>query len=361
MPLHSREAAETLAVSLYAQAAADFEREAGPVERRVFEEGAAWCRGRWADEQRTKLAMTSALNKLTARSFRERGRRREMVQDLVDDLEKLFLQAKIVEDDDRRRAFLGCFLEFPGLVKRLTAKDSFVSAIEEALVWEGEMVLKERRVRTESLTAILRAAWTPGGLPEGFALGESGEDAGDAADRLAKDPDLRRSPAHCAAPPLNNSPFPYATPKSAFSSTHTRSNSASPMLAPETPSPATRISTPPFVAEATSTPLRSTSMFMHQPTNPNCRAEDADFNRFADSPNPARPWPPSTNSTGQASGLIGYLRRAVGGHRRSKSYGGGPIGVASSGEGGVGNMQASEGRPAKQRGRMMPGGLGLPP
>ncbi|GEM06455.1 translation initiation factor IF-2 [Rhodotorula toruloides] len=145
MPLHSREAAETLAVSLYAQAAADFEREAGPVERRVFEEGAAWCRGRWADEQRTKLAMTSALNKLTARSFRERGRRREMVQDLVDDLEKLFLQAKIVEDDDRRRAFLGCFLEFPGLVKRLTAKDSFVSAIEEALVWEGEMVLKERR------------------------------------------------------------------------------------------------------------------------------------------------------------------------------------------------------------------------
>ncbi|BGO96753.1 hypothetical protein NBRC10513v2_000689 [Rhodotorula toruloides] len=89
--------------------------------------------------------MASALNKMTARSFRERGRRREMVQELVDDLERLFLQAKIVEDEAKRRAFVGCFLEFPGLVKRLAAKESFLSAVEEALVWEGEMVLKERR------------------------------------------------------------------------------------------------------------------------------------------------------------------------------------------------------------------------
>lgn len=126
VPLHSREAAETLALSLTHQAAADFERGAGPVERRVFEEGVAWCRARWGDEQRTKciprplppcddslklhpsrLAMASALNKITARSFRERGRRREMVQELVDDLERLFLQAKIVEDEAKRRAFAG--------------------------------------------------------------------------------------------------------------------------------------------------------------------------------------------------------------------------------------------------------------
>lgn len=54
-----------------------------------------------------RLAVASALNKLTARTFRERGKRREMVQDLIDDLERLFLQGKIVDDEAKRKAFVG--------------------------------------------------------------------------------------------------------------------------------------------------------------------------------------------------------------------------------------------------------------
>ncbi|KAJ8296834.1 Metal homeostatis protein BSD2 [Rhodotorula toruloides] len=455
VPLYSREAAETLALSLTHQAAAEFEREAGPIERRVFEEGAAWCRTRWGDEQRTKcafqrfslldefadfdtprLAMASALNKLTTRSFRERGRRREMVQDLVDDLERLFLQGKIVEDEAKRRAFVGCFLEFPGLVKRLAKKESFLSAVGEALVWEGEMVLKERRVRTESMNMVLGAGWA---AATSRGEGEGARAADNAANRPVQDPDLRSSPSHLRpyassspdAPqghpdPLNNPSFPYATPRSTFSRAHTRSVSASPFLAPETPSPTTRIPTPPFVAEATSTPRPSTSASSIQPAEVDGRVEEADFASFSAVPYPARPSPTSfvsprrtveraaaaregrrsssglwlssgetkpsaepaglgqapapssgetlprpassmasytadkTSTFGRGSGLIGFLRRGLGGHRRSKSYSGGPTVLASSGEG-TAVEQASEGRPAKQRGKVVLGGLGLPP
>lgn len=67
-----------------------------------------------------------------------------------------------------------------------------------------------------------------------------------------------------------------------------------------------------------------------------------------------------TSTFGRGSGLIGFLRRGLGGHRRSKSYSGGPTVLASSGEG-TAVEQASEGRPAKQRGKVVLGGLGLPP
>ncbi|KAL7336778.1 translation initiation factor IF-2 [Rhodotorula toruloides] len=326
--------------------------------------------------ERSALAMASALNKLTARSFRERGRRREMVQDLVDDLERLFLQGKIVEDEAKRRAFVGCFLEFPGLVKRLAKKESFLSAVGEALDWEGEMVLKERRVRTESMNMVLGAGWA--------AATSRGEGEGArAADNAANRP-------------------------------------------VQTPSPTTRIPTPPFVAEATSTPRPSTSASWIQPAEVDGRVEEADFASFSAVPYPARPSPTSfvsprrtveraaaaregrrsssglwlssgetkpsaepaglgqapapssgetlprpassmasytadkTSTFGRGSGLIGFLRRGLGGHRRSKSYSGGPTVLASSGEG-TAVEQASEGRPAKQRGKVVLGGLGLPP
>ncbi|GAA6046726.1 hypothetical protein NBRC10513_001543 [Rhodotorula toruloides] len=328
--------------------------------------------------------MASALNKMTARSFRERGRRREMVQELVDDLERLFLQAKIVEDEAKRRAFVGCFLEFPGLVKRLAAKESFLSAVEEALVWEGEMVLKERRVRTESMNTMLGAGWAEASTRGG---GEAVGAADNAADR----------PAQPHAHPLCDTPFP-----------------------------TTRIPTPPFVAEATSTPRPSTSASSLRPAEMDQQAEEADFASFTAHPYPARPSPTSfifpkrpierplagregrrsssglwlnsgegepgaspagvgrstappdggtfarpassiasytvdkTSTTGRGSGLIGFLRRGLGGHKRSKSYSGGPVGLASSGES-VAVEQGSEGKPAKQRGKVVLGGLGLPP
>ncbi|KAK4332461.1 LOW QUALITY PROTEIN: Metal homeostatis protein BSD2, partial [Rhodotorula toruloides] len=370
----------------------------------------------------SRLAMASALNKMTARSFRERGRRREMVQELVDDLERLFLQAKIVEDEAKRRAFVGCFLEFPGLVKRLAAKESFLSAVEEALVWEGEMVLKERRVRTESMNTMLGAGWAEASTRGG---GEAVGAADNAADRPAQvsfaSSSIRLSLTRCS------SSTPRSIQQLALSIRHSAKHvqpHAHPLC--DTPFPTTRIPTPPFVAEATSTPRPSTSASSLRPAEMDQQAEEADFASFTAHPYPARPSPTSfifpkrpierplagregrrsssglwlnsgegepgaspagvgrstappdggtfarpassiasytvdkTSTTGRGSGLIGFLRRGLGGHKRSKSYSGGPVGLASSGES-VAVEQGSEGKPAKQRGKVVLGGLGLPP
>ncbi|GAA5900018.1 hypothetical protein JCM6882_007026 [Rhodosporidiobolus microsporus] len=154
VPLHAREAAEALELSLTAQAALSYEQEAGLAERRVWEDAVAWCREKWAGEGRKRLAAAAAVNRLNSRSFRERGSRRENVKDLISELELLFLQAGVVDDEAQRRAFIGCFFEFPRALHRLSRSSSYADACAKALEWEGEMVRKER----EALTSHLRPA-----------------------------------------------------------------------------------------------------------------------------------------------------------------------------------------------------------
>lgn len=59
-------------------------------------------------ELRDSLAQATAMNRLDTRGFRERGRRKEFISDLTGDLELLFLQAGIVDDEQKRRHFIGC-------------------------------------------------------------------------------------------------------------------------------------------------------------------------------------------------------------------------------------------------------------
>ncbi|GAA5832845.1 hypothetical protein JCM11251_000502 [Rhodosporidiobolus azoricus] len=153
IPLHAREAAETLELSLTAQAALSFEQEAGLAERRVWDEAVAWCRERWGGERRKRLAAAAAVNRLNARSFRERGSRRENVKDLISELDLLFLQAGVVDDEAQRRVLVGCFFEFPRALHRLSRTSSYADACVKALEWEGEMVRKER----ENLTSHLQS------------------------------------------------------------------------------------------------------------------------------------------------------------------------------------------------------------
>ncbi|GAA6005753.1 hypothetical protein JCM10207_005322 [Rhodosporidiobolus poonsookiae] len=151
IPLHAREAAEALQLSLTAQAALSFEHEAGDAERRVWDEAVSWCREKWAGEERKKLAAAAALNRLHARSFRERGLRRENVKDLISDVELLSLQAGL-DDITKHRAFVSCFFEFPHAFHRLSRTSTYEAATLEAMQWEAEMVQKER----EDLTSHLR-------------------------------------------------------------------------------------------------------------------------------------------------------------------------------------------------------------
>ncbi|BGP44929.1 hypothetical protein JCM10450v2_000744 [Rhodotorula kratochvilovae] len=130
IPPHAHEAAQTLSLSLSAQAALAFEHEAGGVERFTFDEAARWCRERWGGRER--------------QSFRERGKRREGVKDLINDVELLFLQAGVLDDEAQRRAFISCFFEFPHCLSRLSRSSSYAGAVAEALAWEADMVRKER-------------------------------------------------------------------------------------------------------------------------------------------------------------------------------------------------------------------------
>ncbi|GJN91737.1 hypothetical protein Rhopal_004760-T1 [Rhodotorula paludigena] len=151
IPLHAHEAAETLSLSLVSTAAAAWEHEAGDVERRVFDEAVRWCRARWDGQDRRRWAATAAVNELNSRSFRGRGRRREGIKDLLNDLELLFLQAGVVDDEAQRRVFVGCFFEFPHCLSRLSRTTSFGAAVDEALRWEADMVRKERAALTTHL------------------------------------------------------------------------------------------------------------------------------------------------------------------------------------------------------------------
>lgn len=60
IPLHAHEAAETLSLSLEAQAALAFEREAGGAERFAFETAVEWCRNKWGGETRQRCAFRTA-------------------------------------------------------------------------------------------------------------------------------------------------------------------------------------------------------------------------------------------------------------------------------------------------------------
>ncbi|GAA6036832.1 hypothetical protein JCM8097_006302 [Rhodosporidiobolus ruineniae] len=157
VPLHAHEAAEALELSLVGQAALAFEQEAGPAERRVYEDAARWCKERWGGTERRRLAAAAAVNRINARGFRERGQRRETIKDFVSELELLFQQAGLTEDEARKRAFVGCFFEFPQALHRLSRPRTYHDAVAEALSWEAEMVFKER----EALTSHLRVPPPP--------------------------------------------------------------------------------------------------------------------------------------------------------------------------------------------------------
>ncbi|GAA5922225.1 hypothetical protein JCM1841_000685 [Sporobolomyces salmonicolor] len=152
IPTHAHEAAECLTLSLTGVAALTWEQQANAVQKQRWEAAVAWCRATWGGEGRKRLAAVAAVNRLNARSFRERGKRREHVRDLVGDIEMLFLQAGVVDDEARRRAYVGAFFEFPNLLARLARTTTFNQAVEQSLIWEAEMVARER----ESLTAHLR-------------------------------------------------------------------------------------------------------------------------------------------------------------------------------------------------------------
>ncbi|GAA5897512.1 hypothetical protein JCM8208_003292 [Rhodotorula glutinis] len=144
IPLHAHEAAHALSLSLEAQASLAFEHDAGGADRYTFETAASWCRDRWGGQTRQRWAIAAAVNALNARSFRERGRRREGVKDLVGDLDLLFLQAGVTEDESRMRVLIGTFFEFPHAVSRLSRSPTYNTAVSEALSWEADMIRKER-------------------------------------------------------------------------------------------------------------------------------------------------------------------------------------------------------------------------
>ncbi|GAA5873460.1 hypothetical protein JCM1840_007388 [Sporobolomyces johnsonii] len=152
IPTHAHEAAECLALSLTGAAALTWEHQADAVQKQRWEAAVAWCRAKWGGEGRKRLAAVAAVNRLNSRSFRERGKRREHVKDLVGDVEMLLLQAGVEDDEARRRAYVGAFFEFPHLLARLARTTTYTQAVEQSLIWEAEMVARER----ESLTAHLR-------------------------------------------------------------------------------------------------------------------------------------------------------------------------------------------------------------
>lgn len=57
---------------------------------------------------RKRLAQGSAQNAMSNRLFRERGKRREYIKDLVGDLELLLLRSGIVDDWEKRQNFIRC-------------------------------------------------------------------------------------------------------------------------------------------------------------------------------------------------------------------------------------------------------------
>ncbi|GAA6059496.1 hypothetical protein JCM10212_002239 [Sporobolomyces blumeae] len=90
------------------------------------------------------MAATAAINQLNSRAFKDRSRRTETVQDLVTDLELLFLQAGGLDDSDKRTVLINAFFEFPTVKARLERTSKWAEAVELAFVWESQTVVTER-------------------------------------------------------------------------------------------------------------------------------------------------------------------------------------------------------------------------
>ncbi|KAK4700338.1 hypothetical protein P7C70_g5909, partial [Phenoliferia sp. Uapishka_3] len=144
IPSHAREASDILTLSLQPNSQAsrlfDF---ASPSQRLSFDEGVLFLRSHFDSLHRKRLAQASSQNALSTRTFRERGKRTELIKDLLSEIEPLLLRAGIVDDRDKKEAFTKCFVEFPRAMRLLGKTTSYEDAVSEMLRWEGVMVQKE--------------------------------------------------------------------------------------------------------------------------------------------------------------------------------------------------------------------------
>ncbi|GAA5876438.1 hypothetical protein JCM16303_003532 [Sporobolomyces ruberrimus] len=146
IPLHSNEAARVLVLSLVDHAALAFHQNIpfDAPERLRFDLAVAWCRLVWTDPFRKQLASSALSNELNSRTFKQRGKRAETVLDLVNDLERLFLQAGIREDGHKRSLFGCAFVDFPELTAQLDSAGTYASAL--VIAFESERSnIRERR------------------------------------------------------------------------------------------------------------------------------------------------------------------------------------------------------------------------
>ncbi|ORY87469.1 hypothetical protein BCR35DRAFT_39353 [Leucosporidium creatinivorum] len=231
VPLHSREAQECFLLSLRSSAALHFERTP-PSARSTFEDGARWLQVEFGSSERLRLAEATARNRLDQRGFRERGRRNEFISDLVSDLELLFARAGIEEDEEKRRAFVRCFLEFPKAMRRFSATPSWTGVIAEAVAWETAMVAREREgAALRYGSALLDTSHRPG--PEPNHLSSPSPELGDPSssvhyERFPPPPPQQARPT--TSPTFYRSPpsAPSTVPETAEPDQHLRPNHPSP-------------------------------------------------------------------------------------------------------------------------------------
>ncbi|KAM0748737.1 hypothetical protein T439DRAFT_328000 [Meredithblackwellia eburnea MCA 4105] len=144
IPTHAREAADVLMLSLAPSSCAEFTFDYASVQQRhSFEDGVLFMRSHFDSALRKKLAQGAAHNILATRTFRMRGRRREFVKDLLNDIEPLFLAAGIIQSKDKRNSLIHCFFEFPRALTMLQRTTTYDEAVTEAFRWEAFMIQKE--------------------------------------------------------------------------------------------------------------------------------------------------------------------------------------------------------------------------
>ncbi|SCV69755.1 BQ2448_1149 [Microbotryum intermedium] len=139
--LDSTQATDCLFLSLKGYAALVYQR-VEESERSTYEKGVGWLTAYFVNETRTRLVRSMAYEKLDARTYRGKGKRSEFVMDLVQELEMLFFQAGIQDQDEaKRRAFIQCFNECVELKHRLEiSTTTYAEAIDLAMQWESTRV-----------------------------------------------------------------------------------------------------------------------------------------------------------------------------------------------------------------------------
>ncbi|SCZ89508.1 BZ3500_MvSof-1268-A1-R1_Chr9g10434 [Microbotryum saponariae] len=148
--LDSPQATDCLLLSLRGYAALVYQRLERS-ERSTYEKGVGWLTNYFVNETRTRLMRTMAHKKLVARTYREKGRRGEFVMDMVQELEVLFFQAGIHDQDGaKRRAFIQsvhclindrCFNDYAELKHRLELSTTrYAEAIDVAMQWESTRI-----------------------------------------------------------------------------------------------------------------------------------------------------------------------------------------------------------------------------